>query len=549
MYKVERLMPRQRQRALNLFILLVLCLIGSLVVNAQEREGNLLKNGGFDGSTYKNVVTADDGTSFNVPVEWNGWYTTSPHTEAWMNLIPNGYPHTASMKMAGSGALNISRGSATFTIAVYQRVDGLSEGTKLLGVAYALQDSDSSSDAHVRIGIDPAGETNPLSSNIIWSGWYTSIDQWIEMQIEATTTGNAATLFIYATQNWATIGNDLYLDDARLVKGGGGGETTGSDNDVELVKPAPTTPPSVPFVSAQGPQKDGSIVHKVQSGDTIDSIAVAYGITRDELLELNNLDRGAFLQIGQKLLVKPADEDSNDNEDSSEDSNAETAENTNDTEDTGNSNDTSDSEADNASDAEVEVEMTPEVTAEPRLSPEDAPPAPVVAAALSSADPAAITSSVCVLLYDDVNANRIQENEEMLLPGATIMLNLDGESIGTYETDGASEPYCFADLTAGNYVASASAPTGYGLTTPDQLRLHVAPGTKLNVAFGAAAGITPLVPPPADSTGMVEEIATTNTGETSPTDQLMQISGLIVFGLAGFALVGGLSMTLLLRRQ
>ena len=49
-----------------------------------------------------------------------------------------------------------------------------------------------------------------------------------------------------------------------------------------------------------------SIVHAVQYGDTLWSIAEAYGITLNELLNLNNLTEDAIILPGNELLVRLA---------------------------------------------------------------------------------------------------------------------------------------------------------------------------------------------------------------------------------------------------
>jgi len=46
-------------------------------------------------------------------------------------------------------------------------------------------------------------------------------------------------------------------------------------------------------------------VHEVRPGDTLFGIAVKYGMTLDQLLRLNNLNKNAAIQPGQKLLIAP----------------------------------------------------------------------------------------------------------------------------------------------------------------------------------------------------------------------------------------------------
>jgi MYXO-CTERM domain-containing protein len=50
-------------------------------------------------------------------------------------------------------------------------------------------------------------------------------------------------------------------------------------------------------------REDGTIVHVVVSGDTPGAIALLYDISLEKLYQLNSIEPGAFLQIGQNLIV------------------------------------------------------------------------------------------------------------------------------------------------------------------------------------------------------------------------------------------------------
>ncbi|MCE1252573.1 MAG: LysM peptidoglycan-binding domain-containing protein [Anaerolineae bacterium] len=65
----------------------------------------------------------------------------------------------------------------------------------------------------------------------------------------------------------------------------------------------PTQPGSV---AVSTPQADGTVVHVVQSYQTLSSIADAYGTSVDTILTLNNLQADWSLQIGQELLIHPS---------------------------------------------------------------------------------------------------------------------------------------------------------------------------------------------------------------------------------------------------
>jgi len=74
--------------------------------------------------------------------------------------------------------------------------------------------------------------------------------------------------------------------------------------------PAPTIPPSsgvnINTLFPSTPNADGSIVHIVQSGDSLIAIAIAYGVPLDEILKINNFQLNSVIRIGQKITIRPA---------------------------------------------------------------------------------------------------------------------------------------------------------------------------------------------------------------------------------------------------
>ena len=65
------------------------------------------------------------------------------------------------------------------------------------------------------------------------------------------------------------------------------------------------TPTPVGMVQVSTPDAEGKIIHTVQPYQTLSSIAQAYGIQVETILNLNGLQVDWPLQIGQKLLISP----------------------------------------------------------------------------------------------------------------------------------------------------------------------------------------------------------------------------------------------------
>ena len=62
--------------------------------------------------------------------------------------------------------------------------------------------------------------------------------------------------------------------------------------------------PNNPVQMAE-PSEDGSIIHTVQAGQTLWTIAAVYDVSLDQLLELNEITKDTFLQPGQEIIIQP----------------------------------------------------------------------------------------------------------------------------------------------------------------------------------------------------------------------------------------------------
>lgn len=297
-------------------VTLALGLLGGTLIWASglaSAQTNLLVNGGLE-----NPYLGQGAATRTAPNGWSLWVGAG---------APEAFPHTDPLQVIdGAASWNIKQGDGVFTAAGYQRVGGLSAGTRLRFSAsawlYTCNDrvnsciipdppyrrSDPSAGASVKVGIDPTGGTDPLSPNVVWSGGVAPYDQWAAPSVVAEARGDAVTVFMYATQAAGLAMNNVYWDNAQLVRtdetptaGGAGGAGA-----------APPPPPvqEAPFVMAQGVRPDGSVVHIIQQGDTLYAIAYAYsqyGVTRESIAALNEGMRPntALLVPGKELIILP----------------------------------------------------------------------------------------------------------------------------------------------------------------------------------------------------------------------------------------------------
>lgn len=592
-----------RWRPLGAFVF-VLALIGGLLAWAPGQtaaQTNLLVNGGLERPYY-----GQGAPTRTAPNGWSLWVGGG---------APEAFPHTDRIQVLdGEVSWNVKQGYTAFTAAGYQRVSGLQPGTRLRASAsawvYTCNDtstsciipdppyrrSDPAAGASVKVGIDPTGGTDPLSPNVVWSGSAAPYDQWAQLSVVAEARGDAVTVFLYMTQAQGLALNNVYWDGAQLVRtdeaptSGTGGEGA-----------PPPVVQEVPFVVPQGVRPDGSIVHIIQQGDTLFSIAYAYaqyGVTRESIAALNEgiTPRTALLVPGRQLMILPPGSVDpvtgrllSDSERGSvtpvrtrtapggqvatpvptitprtpgtgirrpvTSTPRPTALSTSPALPAASATPTA-SPAVQAAAASSTPTATPTMTATLRPTATASPTAPAVAAA---PDLTAETGALCVRVFEDTNENGRRDAGESGLPGAEIVVTRGGEPSRTFAMAAGDDPLC-TDLPAGAYEVSAALPDGYGPTTPDRVMVTLLKGGQVVWDFGALEGRAPRTA--ADLAPIDESVEVIEPGAVAPQvslapedrqdvqtmfDRLWENSALIVLGLAGVVGLGSALLLALLR--
>ncbi|GAB1422292.1 hypothetical protein MASR2M15_25170 [Anaerolineales bacterium] len=546
----------------KLRLTLIVALLCSLFLGIQtQAQQNLLNDPGFEGQ-----YTGRGRGDFNIPSAWGGWWTDTPKTEAWMNVEPIAFPHPGANKRSGSFSANFGRGSGTFTGAIYQQVANIPAGSNLTATAWVYIENKAGNGAQARIGIGNATGGNPFG-DVVWGPWVSQINSWQQLSVQGQAKGGEVTVFIYMTQTWPNDPNQYYMDDASLVITGQGAVTdtqsgtptgdTGTTTGGNTGGSASVAPSNVvPFVNAQSTRDDGSIIHVVQGGDTLYSIAVAYGVPASEIKTLNNISNN-ILMVGQELLIREA---SKSDDDKAVESVAQlptrTVKEATQSADGQSSGDSgSDSESTAVPTEKPTDASTPEPTDIPTetpipYTPTPVPTAPVKVADTASGDPSAVDSIICFVVFNDLNQNRIQDPDETFVSGGEILFNdANGVEFGKFTSDEAEPRQCLETLPPGDYVANASSPAGFGLTTPGRLNVKIQPGTRnFELRFGVAEGLQVAQAPTPDQSDLQATPQTIS--ETVPvSNPLLDNIGLILMVAAALVLVvgGGIAFFLLRR--
>jgi LysM repeat protein len=534
-YLEEGLMIRKRMLTA---VLLMTMLLGMAPVlshaapeptQATQQGPNLLNNPGFEADwgteqSHRTIIFPKGGAAYEKPVEniftppgWVTWFYHDPQddpTVGWdQPEVTDAWIHQDARRVRnGEKAIKLFTFYRRHDAGFYQVVGGLEPGASVQFSAYAQawtcnednNDATSCGDPWAmvfRVGIDPQGGTNPLSSNVVWSGDHNSPDRHSLIGPVATQVGpqGTVTVFLRSTAKYAYKHMDAYWDDASLVTTSPGVPPT---NTPLPEPPTPTPGPSPTPLPTSTPRPDGSVVHVVRSGDTLSSIALEYGVTVDQIIELNagSIGPNNLIRTGQELVISVSGEMA-------------TA--------------TPLPEPPTATpQGETEASEGTETEAEPTLAPTEEQEG----------------ASICVLAFHDRNGDTVRDSDtEELLPNVNFTVANASGVVEEYSTDGVSEPYCFTGLAPGSYRVIEQAPAGYGATGLPEQNVALGEGTSFDFQFGNVRTEAATNPEETDEEGT--ESSSSEDESTGDTDQgpllgnvlvtIARVAGILVLVLAG----------------
>ncbi len=179
------------------------------------------------------------------------------------------------------------------------------------------------------------------------------------------------------------------------------------------------------------PGPDGKIIYIVQQDDALWTIAALSGKSVEELMALNGIQPGDYLNPGMQLLLG--------------------------------------------------VAGPAQPTAAPQARQTATRPAP-------TPTPVFGTGEICILLFLDANGNARLDEGETALPGGQISIAEPSGIVAGEQTTGAeAEGFCFEGLQNGDYNVSAAAPQDHNPTTAMNIPVRLMPGEIKYIEFGAQA--------------------------------------------------------------
>lgn len=521
---------------------------------AQAQGANLITNPRFDTTWY-----GKEGIDGQVPTGWELWANGQPPATDVNQFLPYTRSAPASWILKGGYVAWTAGGYQTVTV-----TQGQTYRFTIYAFLWACDDlefsctgpegrsTDPAFNSRVKVGIDPLGGTDPNSANILWTQLADAPDAFFPQTVDAIAEAGQITVFFYTTVSHAPALRETFWDDASLVQLGegegiplnSGASTDGEDEDTTVDPPS-----TVPFVTPQQAQADGSVVHIVAEGDTFDSIYVAYrylGITRDDILDANGWEEPPrWILLGDRIIIMPPGSvDPTTGQLLTGTSTGGTSSTTTDTSDTTDTTDTdTDTDTDTGgSDVDTDDDFDiqkggslPRGSSDGFFNVRWTFPPPTVATAnrdgtvflthhlannttpdaaqhaafifnrvlesiwniswfnrVYSSDPSAgryqqqSTGEVCLFFYEDADMDFLVTTDESMLTNGSFVLN--GQE---YTIDAETGISCAFDVTAGHVEIAANIPDGYYALGGQKLWVQVIPQQQIMVPFALTTNPLP----------------------------------------------------------
>lgn len=423
-----------------------LCILGAIVVaqpasaHPAEQDNNLLVNGGFEWP-YNDDFRSDGGGF--VAHGWNAWWYNDPGGDFDAPEFKGAsIEEDASRVRDGVVAQQYFRPWARHMAGLWQRVAVPANSRTLFTVwghawsTFCAQpgpntpglDCDPRNSHYgnanpitMKIGIDPTGNSDPFAATVVWSQSISAYDHYQQFSVEADAQGEAVTVFVYSSPEWAAPVVNVYWDNAVLTA-------------------SAANPPTSTVIAAPRATSDP------------------------------NANRTQPTTTPTATATPPPTEE--------------------------------------ATVTSLPPTETATVTALPTRVQE---------------------GRICLSLFQDANANGLRDAEELLLAGGAI--SIEGPVSQTHLS--ASEPFCFEDLTPGQYDVVAGAPVGYHLTGPERIPVTISGGGEINLSFSAAQG---------------QQEVQRKQANTSGNSRLLIFIGVIAGGLIAAAVGGALAFIVISRQ-
>jgi hypothetical protein len=514
------------RRVLNLLIIALVLLVSVPAAPAQAappaQGGNVLRNPGFEEG-----FTERGAGEVVIAVGWEPWWTTGSADDNADGYFfrPEYKPEDANLftsRRVHSGRFSQKQFNtyAHHRAGVYQQVD-VQPGSKLTFTAWAQVWSSGQSDPdkcdefgnyQVWAGIDPTGGRDGNSGNIVWSQPIMACNQWVFLQVETVAKSGKATVFLKGEPGYRMKHNDAYWDDATLVVHAPPTPTPRPPTATPTPRPPTATPTPTPVPDAVANAESVNLY--AGPGENYDLVGpIPQGMFMD-VTGRNESGDWLYIQAANgRIGWAPA--------------------------------------------SQLEVNLTVSSVAQGEIPPTPTPiptdtptvtPTPVhtptpTVTPTPTFTPTPEVGRICILSYDDRNANGLRDPGETMLGNSVFTVSDPTHAVGGYTTNGLSEPYCFESLKPGYYfVAELNAP-GYDSTTYDTWGVTLGSGSVFNLEFGnqRASQSAASVVPPGDEPGPTPEAVLPSVGKA-----VYSASGIIVLALAAGIFV---SFNLLRRGQ